>query len=77
MLVDFCIYLAPSVLMASIFRTLDLWPLNAVSNLLFVRGDDLAPPPPGGALGDISGGIVRLGYIPPKEKNRIILGQIL
>ena len=41
MLVAFCMYWLPRVLIASILRTLALSPLKAASNLRFVSGDDL------------------------------------
>ena len=64
MLVDFCIYLSPRELMASILNTFVFCPLNAESSLRFVRGESLGSA--GGVLGDILERLEEFGT--PKEK---------
>ena len=51
MLVAFCMYLSPIVLISSIVILFDFRPLNTLSILLFVRGDGLKVAPD--AVGDM------------------------
>ena len=66
MLVSFCIYLAPRVLMASIWRWSDLVRLNAASTLELVKGDDLDSGTTGAILVVVEQN--EKIYIPAKEK---------
>ena len=71
MLVSFCIYLAPRVLMESIWSWSDLVRLKAASTLELVKGDGLDSGSTGAILVVVVEQTEKI-YIPAKEKIQVI-----